>query len=178
LKTGREIAQFKGNGNVVTRAQFLPDGKRVLSAGYDGSLCLWDVERKAEIRRYQGTKDYPIEGLTLSRDGKVAASGGRDGIVRVWDVETGRERYRFDKTEAAASWLAISPDGSLLAASSQNAGRVQLRIWNLETGQERGRFEGEEYGANGVGFTDDRTLICSGPDGKILMWKIEERRKP
>jgi WD40 repeat protein len=179
LETGKQVGEFNGHAlrgaHTVTRAQFLPDGKKTLSTGGDGHMRLWDAERGAELRPFQANNDV-LEGLAVSPDGKRAVTCGRDRAIRVWNVETGKELRRITDAYFTTD-LAISPDGTLLAAFAPGVNFIspELRFWELETGKERGKFTGDEHYASGLAFVDWRTITGVGKDGVLRVWQIEER---
>lgn len=72
----------------------------------------------AELR-----SDSPVHSVALSHDGSTAIVGGALG-VGFWDRDTGKLRSRLRHFEGAVVALALSVDGSLLAAGSY--GRVQI----------------------------------------------------
>src|SRR5205085_1697322 len=75
---------------VVLGAQYSPDGKRLLTPGFEKTLRVWDVETGRELAMWTG-HNGPVGAATWSPDGKLAASGGDDGLVKIWDAQTGRE---------------------------------------------------------------------------------------
>ena len=68
-----------------------PDAKRIVSAGRDGSVRMWDAASGREmplLGHFQGA----VTGLSWSSDGgKVAAAGPVDGVIKIWDASKGYE---------------------------------------------------------------------------------------
>jgi WD40 repeat protein/beta-lactamase regulating signal transducer with metallopeptidase domain len=143
------------HGGDVTFVAFAA-GKRLLTAGQDGTLRLWDLEKGNEIRRFarprpvavkppKGKPQVGVEAflmaagqnnpgsfrVALSPDGKtLAASGGN--IIQLWEVETGKEGRRIQTPVNGLSGLLLSPNGRTLAGRSP-VGDVFL--WSTEDGK-------------------------------------------
>jgi len=101
---------------------------RLLAAGDDWTIHLWDVSRREEIASLDGHKGR-VAALAFTPDGRQLLSGGGDRRIITWDVETGREHHNVDWNLGRVTTLAVSPDG-LLCAAAGDAGRVV--VWDRE----------------------------------------------
>src|SRR5262249_32074493 len=53
LNTGAEVGCLTGHTDLVASAAFSPDGRRVLSGSFDGTMRLWDIAQQQEIRLFR-----------------------------------------------------------------------------------------------------------------------------
>jgi WD40 repeat protein len=120
---------------VVQALAFSPDGRRLLSAGRDRLLRLWDAETGALVKEMAGHTDV-VFAAAFHPEGRRIASGGRDRVVRIWDAERGEELVRLPGHTNYIFSLAFSPDGATLASGS---GDATVRLW--ETGLLTARLE-------------------------------------
>jgi WD40 repeat protein/predicted Ser/Thr protein kinase len=88
-----ECQVLSGHTDVVLAAAFHPDGTRLATAGRDGAIWLWDLERGEAVARLPGHTSY-VWSLAFSPDGKTLVSGSGDFTVRLWDTEPLRTRYQ------------------------------------------------------------------------------------
>jgi WD40 repeat protein len=124
LKTGKELPRIAGHATGgVRRLLFTPDGKRIVSAGFDGHVRVWCVASGKELRAFKADPGT-VYGLALSPDGKLAATSGRDGL-RIWEVETGRAQQHEAMNKHSCVAVAFSPDGKLVASGDNST----VTIW-------------------------------------------------
>ena len=67
----------------VKSVSFSPDGKRVISAGDDKMIAVWDVASRKLVTRI-GLHTAPVYAVAWSPDGKLVISGGADHSVRLY----------------------------------------------------------------------------------------------
>src|SRR5262249_24088771 len=89
---GRVLAG-KTPPTLLTAAAFSSDGRRLATAGHDGSVTAWDAATLEPVLTYQGHTERtpPWAGVAISADGRWVAAGSPDGLVRVWDAVSSRE---------------------------------------------------------------------------------------
>jgi WD40 repeat protein len=109
---------------------FSPDGRRILTGHFDGTIQAWSTETWKPIGRLIERHDGKrVLWMGFSRDGRMLATAGQDGAVGLTDAATlapiGGPLVIEPETYVAA---AMSPDGRHLFAVSGN--RAAIR-WNI-----------------------------------------------
>jgi RNA polymerase sigma factor (sigma-70 family) len=125
------------HGGYIDRVAYAPDGKSVISTGFD-DVCVWDASTGKEIRHLQG---FTARGaaFALAPDGKTVATD-REGNVELWDLATGNKMRAWpiptvEEGPASTRWLlalAYAPDGRRLAATTAEG---VLWLWDPATGR-------------------------------------------
>jgi WD40 repeat protein len=163
-------------GLAVTR-----DGKRLASAGFDGTVRVWDAETGRELLKLTGHTG-PVFGLDFSPDGKRLASVSgwpvKNGELKIWDVDpTGpamrdRDLLRGDHLKNLTGErcdVVFSPGGERVAvASGKVAGEKNawVRVFDAATGREAVTLA---PAADGVLTPGDSILtVAFSPDGTQL----------
>jgi WD40 repeat protein len=78
---GAENASFVGHTTWALGVAYSPDGKRIASAGADGTVKVWDVRNGQKLFDLKGHAGS-VTCVTFSPDGKYLASAGDDKTVK------------------------------------------------------------------------------------------------
>lgn len=75
------------HGGKVAAVAFGPDGRALLSGGWDNAVRVWDLDRGMQRASYTWPVGTRVTSLAVAPDGLRAAAGGDAGTVAVWDLD-------------------------------------------------------------------------------------------
>jgi WD40 repeat protein len=157
----------------VFSVAFSPNGKYLITGGYDKRARLWDIETGKELRRFEGHSSFAFSAV-FSPDGKSVLTGSRDRTVRLWDFESGKETRRFGDSSVPIFSVAFSPDGSkVLAGGFADA----ARLWDVESGKELHRFDGHSDGISSVAFSPDGKFVLTDSGQTAYLWAVDSGKQ-
>ena len=84
--TPKLVRRFDDHTGAVNAVAFAGNGTRILTAGDDFAVSLWNAQTGALIHRFKGHTGK-IVGLSVSADGRTAVSASWDRTARLWDLE-------------------------------------------------------------------------------------------
>jgi WD40 repeat protein len=106
---------------------FDSSGSRIVTAGEDKPVVIWDVESGSRVAVLVGQSGGVIE-AAFSPDGARVATAGNDGTVRLFDAATGAEQLVLGGSGCPVQGVVFSPDGTKLASTSCEG----VRVWALD----------------------------------------------
>ncbi len=114
----------------------------------------------------------------LSPDGRTLACVLNEGVdVVLFETSTGRVRQRFHDPAMAWTPFAFSPDGTMLAATTEGPNPTVL-LWDVSTGKKLHEWAGHRGRITRLAFTPDGSLISSGSmDCTVLIWDLKSPAK-
>lgn len=152
---------------LVSGVAWSPDGRKVVTAGSDGCLRLWDAEAGKQIRAFYGHTGW-IADLAWKPDGQMIASCSSDQSIRLWDIDSGLCVKALTGHRLAVASIAWSADGQQLASSSDDG---TARLWNPETGECVKVLSGHRGAVMSVMWSPDGTsLATGGEDNTARIW--------
>jgi len=124
---------MRGHTGGVKGVVCLPDGQRIITCSWDGSLRLWNLESGKQIgHNWRDEDDVGVSAMALSPNSKTVASGSRDGTVRLWDVETGKVIARSREHTKCVESVCWSPNGERVLSGCLDG---TARVWDVERGE-------------------------------------------
>lgn len=186
LNTGTEKHVLKGHEDNVWTVKFSPDEKFIISGGMDASMIIWDIHTGRMVKRItiepkQVTKigPYPEIVYTLpnslapkvfNKEGNLLFTGSTDGLIRILDLNSLEFIDTLLGHRGAASNMAISSDGSLLATGSWEN---ELFIWDAESHEILHDLKTEIHSAYSLKFINNDTCLFGVGGPYINIWDIE-----
>jgi WD40 repeat protein len=148
---------------------FSPDGDILAVASTGGTIELWQMSDRTQLRTLDGHEDW-IGGIAFSPEGSVLASASWDKTVRLWQVEDGTI-LRVIEEPSRATKVSFSPNGSVLAWGRED-GMLLLLDLDDEDAQPRA-LEEHEFMVVGIAFSpDSQSVISGGSDGTLVFRNV------
>ncbi len=168
-KGGGPVVQYRFSAENFQRdTVFLPDSKRILVAGADGTAIV-DIGSGEKVGQIDGA--HPP--LAISRDGRTLAAAtdvSQGAVIGLFDPIRGERTATLAGHRERLVRLAFGPDGTKLASGADDH---LVMVWDVATGQ-RSDYEGHAAGVNDLAFSPDgKTLWSGGDDRAIFAWDLQ-----
>ncbi|GHV91490.1 hypothetical protein AGMMS50268_19930 [Spirochaetia bacterium] len=173
-QSGRVFRDLSPGGHRGAVSSLVYDGDRILSAGEDGFLEIWDIGNNSARERFQ-IGSYGITAMVRRPEKTQIACIESDGLglnrISAWDYE--RMENIFSRPfRDPISYINYSASGNFLIA--ERSGNTALIFIDAETG-ELLRSPSALSGIISFAATGryDRTMIAYSPAGTLSYWDIE-----
>jgi WD40 repeat protein len=179
--TGKELRVLKGHAGRVASAWFSPDGRRVVTASWDGTARVWDPDEGRELADLR-TGPAALDGAWFDGTGRRVVTVS-SGVKKHIDYVGNNERTRLpagarvdppfrpgakvDRVDSGESGSGSHPV-ALLAHERPGA-----RLWDAETGKELAAL-GE---AACAALSADGRRIVTAAEGAVALWDAEDGKR-
>ena len=145
-----------------------------MAAGaFDGSIRVWDLTRPKAPPAWVSGHTGATSALAFDARGRLV-SAGVDGRIRIWEKELSGPGTPLPANDRILS-IALSPDGSALAAGSDGGG---LQIFDLREPSTPPRALEGERRISAVAFSRDGRFVVGGTqDGRISTWDVARQAR-
>ncbi|MDB6072723.1 MAG: hypothetical protein JWO89_363, partial [Verrucomicrobiaceae bacterium] len=170
---GKLVRKFAGHTDALYALAISPDGKQLVTGGYDQKIKLWDLatgKEKATLKGHNGC----INALAFRPDGKVLASASADRTIKLWDAIRATRLDTFSQPLKEQFALAFSADGKTLVAGGADS---RIRQWQISDKATEGsnpiletKFAHEGSVLRLVMSPDGKSLVSTASDRTIKLW--------
>ncbi len=167
------IYELTGHTNKIKSLAFTPDSKRLISAGVDGQIILWNIETREPSVLISA--EEAINSLDISRSGKYLVAASDNGIIHLWDMNNNSATNTIDTGNGSAEVVRFRDNASY--AVGYNNGILELRGVEEETII-------ESIMAHTLKITDIRfnvelnQMATSSEDGFVKIWNYDDFTEP
>ncbi len=159
----------------IRHVAWSPDGTRLVGAGDDGHVYLWDASDGTLLERLPGHQGV-VMSVAWSPDGTRLASGGSgqgqgdSGEMFVWEVQSGERVQAFAGHPRIVHAVTWGPSGELLVSGGSDG---RLRWWDVHSGECVRVREAHQGTVQSLRISPDgRRLASCGDDGAITIWNL------
>ncbi|MGH7131758.1 MAG: protein kinase domain-containing protein [Phycisphaerales bacterium] len=160
---GQPIGVLESPNGWIKSVCFMPDGRRLVSAGW-WNVEVWDVLEHKRLRAYPLAQG--VNGGAITPDGAVFVAG-YGSFLRSYDLAADPGVRRLPPHDGRCT-VAYSPDGEMLA-TSDNTGRV--RLWNARSLAPIHELIGHNARVRSIEFHPSRPIVAAGSeDRSLILW--------
>ena len=170
--TGAELeAPLATDAGQIMNLRFLPDGRTLVSGGYDHTIRLWDTTDPRHVhpkwRPLRGNESMVVS-LAVLPDGRSLISGGNDGSVNLWDLTAEPLNNSEVVIPEAGDWH-FSPDSHSVLALETN----RVVQWQGTRFQEqRHLFDLSADMDKNIFLKDGRRLVSRSTNGFLQVCEL------
>lgn len=165
---------LKGHQHIVQDCVISLDGQYALSASWDKTLRLWDLNTGLTTRKFLSHKGDVLS-CAFSSDNRQIVSCGRDKTIKLWNT---LGECKFTISEGGhTNWISsvkISPNPKSPLFVSAGWDKV-VKSWNLQNCKTYKNLVGHKGIINAVAISPDGSLCASGgKDGTAMLWDLSK----
>lgn len=196
----REEFVLEGHTSSIRDLRFSPDGRFIVSGSTDGSIRLWDLQRREQIWHHLGNDGSHCNRVDFSPDGKMISSAWWRSQDLIWDIsDLSKIKIQAEASSAArfaldgkSYWtfggIRKSLDATVLdqlheegvggrhLSRSQQTMVTETAIWDLPTKKKLGEFNIQHDGyldlANESAAVSptDENVVVTGCSKGAFVW--------
>ena len=166
----RPRAILTGHNHIVQDLVLSSDGQYAISASWDKTLRLWELNKKKCMAIFNGHTDDVLS-VSFSKGNRQIISAGRDKTMKLWNIHGDCKHT----TPPLEEWITcakfgMSDDNSPVVSAGYD--RV-VRIWDRKTFTQKFGLVGHTGYINSLAISPDSTLVASGGQDKIVnVWDV------
>lgn len=164
---------LKGHSHIVEDVCLTYDGEYALTASWDGTARLWNLE-SGESRQTLIGHSKDVLSVCFSPDNRLLLTCGRDRTIKLWNT-VGECQFTLDK-QGHNDWVSCVR----FVPNMEQKPRIVtcgydkiVKVWDLERMQVEYNLVGHTQLVHKVVVSPDGSLCASaGKDGYVIIWDL------
>ena len=173
LRSAAIFASLESTDHRIQEAAPSPDPSKVLTAGSDGRVRVWDLRNRV-CAQVLSEHEGPVLAVATHPSEELAVSGGRNGVVCLWDIASGEQVRRLCAHNDAVRSVAFTARGDGLVSGSSD-GSVLVWASHVDT-----PVMELDHGAPVISVAtsaDGRYSASAAADGSLHIWSLIAGRR-
>jgi WD40 repeat protein len=129
LRTANGAMLLEGHDDLVNSVSFSPDGRRLVTAGRDHDMIVWDVATGRQVFRRDEAQSASVEDARFSPDGRWLVTAGPKS-ARLWTADGTPVRYLYGPKSPVTA-VGFEPSSSAVVTREGDGAGV-VRRWACE----------------------------------------------
>ncbi|OBT90812.1 hypothetical protein VE02_00648 [Pseudogymnoascus sp. 03VT05] len=164
-------ALLLGHANNVCALDVGPDGKYIISGGWDSQARLWSVGKWETEVQFEGHQGSVL--AVLAYDSETIITGCADNLIRIFHISGKLLKTVKGSTDVVRALCKVPkrhPSGADFASAGND---TIIRLWTL-AGNQVGELLGHENFIYSLASIPTGELVSSGEDRTVRVWKGAE----
>lgn len=174
LYGNRYINSFAGHTGAVRKIAFIPGSKEFFTAGEDGRVLKWNLERPDQSMQILYSDTEIIDVIAVSPDANWLACGSRNAHIRMLPVNGNYAPYDLNGHTGSIKSLVFSYDGKSLYSAALDG---KVLKWDL-TARTSTDLTTNITGITSIDISAGGEYIAGiNTDGRAFIWNPERNRE-
>ncbi len=175
LQTQNERMSFNPHGAVAS-AEFSRDGQWLVTAGWDHTARIWNVQTGLAELKLHGQHTDDINHAVFSPDGRQVLTASDDGTAVLWNLQSGLPELVLRGHEKRVNSAVFSSDERLVLTTSDD---LTARIWDAKTGRQLLSIQGHGWAVKSAEFSKDgERILTTSDDNTARVWRLRQSEDP
>ncbi len=179
LEALKTVASWRAHADELFDIDFSRDGQRLVTAGGDRLVRVWDAVTRKEIASLEG-HTAQVLAAAFNTNATQVVSGGVDKQLKVWDIATREKIVSLGNHTSAITSVSWPGESNVVVAATDAGGVLSYSNLKAHTGEQSSATADERFigtatdAVFAVAATADARVVCAASqDGFVHVWNSE-----